>query len=326
MKRSTNHNVAVGVFRDQAEAQRAIRELKQMGFTDEQIGVASKHEGDFPEGTDMTEEGSQAATGAGIGAATGLGVGGLWGLGIMAGVLPAIGPAIAGGALATVLTSAAAGAATGGLLGALAGMGIPEDEAEYYEGEFERGGTIVTVRADHRYDEARQVLQQFGAYDVHSQQDNLQQDRLHQESGHAMGTGFRADRGHESMGDREGRMELREERLRVQPEEAKTGEVNIRKEVTTEHQTVDVPVEREEVVIRRNPTTSNRGTTGPIGEGEEIRVPVKEERARVEKETVSRGEVSIEKRKVQDTKQVSADLKKENLKVEKHGDAKIRKS
>jgi uncharacterized protein (TIGR02271 family) len=279
----------------------------------------------------MTDEGSQAATGAGIGAATGLGVGGLWGLGIMAGVLPAIGPAIAGGALATLLTSAAAGAATGGLLGALAGMGIPEDEAEYYEGEFERGGTIVTVRADHRYDEAKRVLQQFGAYDVHSQQDNLQQDGLQRdslqhESGHAMSSGFRADRGHESLGDREGRMELREERLRVQPEEAKTGEVSIRKEVTTEHQTVDVPLEREEVVIRRHPTTSTRGSTEPIRDGEEIRVPVREERARVEKETVSRGEVSIEKRKVQETKQVSADLKKENLKVEKHGDAKIRKS
>lgn len=214
MNRSSNQNVAVGVFRDQADAQRAIRELKQMGFTDEQIGVASKHEGDFPEGTEMAE-GSQAATGAGIGAATGLGVGGLWGLGIMAGVLPAIGPAIAGGALATLLTSAAAGAATGGLLGALAGMGIPEDEAEYYEGEFERGGTIITVRADHRFDEARQVLQQFGAYDVHSQQASGQE-----VSGRATSSGFRADQGHESIGEREGHMGLR-----GQPEEVRAREL-----------------------------------------------------------------------------------------------------
>lgn len=174
MQRTLNRTVAVGVFRDQSQAQQALRELKQQGFTDEQIGVAARHEGDLPEGGDDLNQGTEAGTGAGIGAATGLGVGGLWGLGIMAGILPAIGPAIAGGALATVLTSAAAGAATGGLLGALAGMGVPEDEAEYYQGEFERGGTLVTVRADQRYDEARDILQRFGAYDVHSQREGGQ--------------------------------------------------------------------------------------------------------------------------------------------------------
>jgi uncharacterized protein (TIGR02271 family) len=313
MQRTNNRTVAVGVFRDQSKAQQAIRELKQRGFTEEQIGVTAKHEGNLSEESGTSTD-THADTGAGIGAATGLGVGGLWGLGIMAGVLPAIGPAIAGGALATLLTSAAAGAATGGLLGALAGMGIPEDEAEYYSGEFERGGTIVTVRADNRYDEARGILQQFGAYDIQSQREGGET--------RAYGTDQRRDASH----DDEGRMELREERLRVRPEETRTGEVELSKEVTTERQTVEVPVEREEVVIRRHPTSSEHRTDRPIREGEEIRVPVKEERARVEKETVSRGEVSVEKRKVQDTKQVSADVKKEKLKVEKHGDAKIRKS
>lgn len=169
MKR-TNQNVAVGVFDDQGQAQQAIRELKQRGFTEEQIGVVAKHDGDLPDGGDLSR-GTEADTGAGIGAATGIGVGGLWGLGILAGVLPVVGPAIAGGALATILTSAVAGAAAGGLLGALVGMGIPEDEAEFYKGEFERGSTIVTVRADHRYDEARDILQQFSGSDVHSQRE-----------------------------------------------------------------------------------------------------------------------------------------------------------
>ena len=105
-----------------------------------------------------------------MGAATGLGVGGLWGLGILAGVLPGIGTAIAGGALAGIVSSAAAGAAADGLLGAVAGLGIPEDEAEYYDEEFRRGGILVTVRAGGRLDEARATLQRFGAYDIHSEQ------------------------------------------------------------------------------------------------------------------------------------------------------------
>ena len=57
-------------------------------------------------------------------------MGALWGLGILAGIVPAIGPAIAGGTLAAILSSAAAGAATAGVAGALIGLGIPEDEAK----------------------------------------------------------------------------------------------------------------------------------------------------------------------------------------------------
>jgi hypothetical protein len=50
--------------------------------------------------------------------------------------------------------------------GALVGIGVPKEEAEYYEGEFKSGRTIVTVRPEGRYDEAVEVLQRFGAYDA----------------------------------------------------------------------------------------------------------------------------------------------------------------
>jgi len=96
------------------------------------------------------------------------GVGGLWAVGIAAGVLPAIGPAIAGGILASILASAATGAVAGGVIGALLGIGVPEDEAKYYDEEFRSGRTIVTVRAENRFDEAQDVLRRHGAYDVNS--------------------------------------------------------------------------------------------------------------------------------------------------------------
>jgi len=102
------------------------------------------------------------------GVAAGAGVGALWGMGILAGILPAIGPAIAGGTLAALLSSAAAGAAAAGVTGALIGMGIPKEEAEFYESELKSGRTIVTVNADGRRNEAQAILQRFGGYDISS--------------------------------------------------------------------------------------------------------------------------------------------------------------
>ena len=119
-------------------------------------------------------------------------------------------------------------------------------------------------------------------------------------------------------------MELREERLRARPEQTRSGEVDVRKETVTERQSVDVPVEREEVVVERRPSSGHPSDRRPVGEKEEIRVPVREEHARVEKDTVSRGEVNVRKQTTRDTERVSEDVKKERAKVEKRGDANVR--
>jgi hypothetical protein len=81
-------------------------------------------------------------------------------------VLPAIGPVIAGGVLASVLASAAGAATVGGILGALIGLGVPENEARVYEREFHAGRTLVTVRADGRYDQIRTILRRHGAREM----------------------------------------------------------------------------------------------------------------------------------------------------------------
>ena len=53
-------------------------------------------------------------------------------------------------------------------VGALVGLGIPEEEAKYYETEVKGGRVLVTVKADGRYDEAYAILRRFGAYDVNT--------------------------------------------------------------------------------------------------------------------------------------------------------------
>jgi hypothetical protein len=47
----------------------------------------------------------------------------------------------------------------------LVGLGIPEEDAGFYDTEFQSGRTIVTVRAGVRDDLARSILNRFGGYD-----------------------------------------------------------------------------------------------------------------------------------------------------------------
>ena len=76
------------------------------------------------------------------------------------------------------------------------------------------------------------------------------------------------------------------------------------------------------MVIERRPV-GGRATAGDL-KAEEIRIPVKEEKVHVEKEAVVNEEVSVSKRKVQDTERVSGTVRKEQLKVEEHGDVDVR--
>jgi hypothetical protein len=162
---TSGRSIVVGVFNERDDAERAIEALKRNGFTDDQIGFAARDRGK-PEGTiRSSDDVGDAGGGAAAGALTGGVVGGVLGA-LAAGLIPGVGPVLAGGLLAGVLGGAAAGAAAGGIIGALAGMGVPEDDARYYDEEFRSGRSLITVKANGRYDEARGILMQHGAYDV----------------------------------------------------------------------------------------------------------------------------------------------------------------
>jgi hypothetical protein len=167
----------VGVFDDRMRADRAVDELRRAGFRDDQIGVAMRYDagddmaGDATAAITTDADESKAGTGAIAGILGGLGLGALAGLGVLSGVIPVVGPAIAGGTLGIILSNAAVGAGVGGLVGALVGAGIPEDEARYYHGEFEAGRTIVTVQAGGRADDAMAILRRYGAYDMSTRRD-----------------------------------------------------------------------------------------------------------------------------------------------------------
>jgi hypothetical protein len=165
----------VGIFANRSDAQRAVNELRQNNFREDQIGVISPGtEFGIPAAEASAADAathSKIAEGAAIGAATGAGIGALWALGIAASVLPPIGPVIAGGLLMSVLASAGGAAAVGTLVGALIGLGVPEEEARFYEGEVTAGRTLVTVKPDGRNFEADAILRRNGAYDMQTSAD-----------------------------------------------------------------------------------------------------------------------------------------------------------
>ena len=99
------------------------------------------------------------------------------GLGILGGVIPALGPVIAGGTLASLLANAAGGAAVGAVAGSLLDAGIPQHEAKYYHGELEKGRFLVTVKPEGRAQDATIILCRNDAYDLQSAGTTVDGDR-----------------------------------------------------------------------------------------------------------------------------------------------------
>lgn len=161
MQRPKKPNTVVGLFQTRAAAYDAILELQRSGFADDAIGMIARNDrGQVvteKAGDTMAEEG--LAAGAVIGAGAGVAVG----LGVLAGTIPVLGPVLAVGTLGTLLLNAAAGAAVVGLVGALIGLGIPEEDARFYEDEVKGGRFLVTVDARDRDAEAFAILRRCGA-------------------------------------------------------------------------------------------------------------------------------------------------------------------
>jgi hypothetical protein len=141
--------VYVGVFPDRPAGLAALRELRSAGIPEDRVGILSKRDaGEDQFGLENDPTHSRWEEGAAIGAVTGGLTGTGLGLAVAAGLIPAIGPAVAGGMFLALLASAGAGAAVGTLAGGLIGLGIPEDEAAYYGEQVTAGRTIVAVRTE----------------------------------------------------------------------------------------------------------------------------------------------------------------------------------
>lgn len=167
-------NLITGMFHDRTSAERAVADLQNLGYGQNDISVMMQ---DATRARDFAADtGTKAAEGAGVGA----GIGGT--LGAIVAALTATGSVAAvaatgglaaplvAGPLAAALAGAGAGGLTGGLLGGLIGAGIPEDRAREYETGLNAGGILVGVHAEAAQESrVRQALMADGATDVRAQ-------------------------------------------------------------------------------------------------------------------------------------------------------------
>jgi uncharacterized protein (TIGR02271 family) len=209
--------------------------------------------------------------------------------------------------------------------GSLAGTGIPSDRSAYLTRNLRRGGAIVVVRDGDRAAEAEQILAaNNGRVRYEDAADTVATDypeaatidAADSTGQEVTDTGY-VDQGPDVSSKAADRVQLFGEVLRVHKERVSRGEVRLRKDVITETQTVEVPITREELVLERVAVSGDTpAPSANIGRGQEIRVPLAEDRVRVEKVPVVKEEVLVGKRDVADVARVGEDVRREELRVD----------
>src|SRR5436305_7000123 len=275
LRMTTTQQVVDGVFDDRSQAEQAVNELLQTGFSNDQIRYS------------------------GHGASSG-------------GVLEK-------------LKSLFTGQDTGRVYDDLVDLGVSDDDASYYQHEFEAGRAVVAVLAGGHMQDATSILARYGGYGA--SRGFAGTGEYTTDTGVAQTTGtegdYTTDTGAAQTTTEDAqRLKLREEQLRVQKQPVETGEARLRKDVVSEQQSMDVPVTHEEVYIERRPGTGQPSETA-IGESETYRVPVREEQVTSSKKTAETGEVAIGKQQVQDTQRVSDTVQREEAHVERGGNVNI---
>lgn len=107
-----------------------------------------------------------------------------------------------------------------------------------------------------------------------------------------------------------------EEELEVGTTKKPAGKARLRKHVVTEHVTKTVPVEREEVVVEREPVDASNvddATEGPAISEDEHEVTLMEEEPVVEKRAVPKERVRLDKETHTDQETVEGDVAKEEI-------------
>jgi uncharacterized protein (TIGR02271 family) len=291
----TANGTVVGYFENHTDAQRAIEALHEAGFSSAHLGVAHRGE---------------SSTASGTAHAVGEKAEGMWEKvkhffeGESA--EPYADERTRGDLASHEITDDSNDTSqyeygSSGLHNSLKDLSVPEDRARYMNHRFGSSdrGAVVTVKAQGRESEAESILTEFGA--------DLGQnatDYDYSETSSAT----------ENQGTQN--IQLLGEVLRVHKDRISRGEVRLRKEIVTENQSVQVPVTREELVIERRAVDGGTPSSGSIGESEEIRIPLSEERAAVDKSTVVREEVAVGKKPVEEVRDLSSEVRHEELIVD----------
>ena len=137
-------NQVIGVYDNEQRASEVVEDLKEKGYTTEEISVIAKKAMKLSENTEEVKP--STIDGALAGAATGAAIGIA---GVIAGLstllIPGFGAVLAAGPIITTIGGAVVGSSSGagGLKHALMAIGVPDDEAERYSTDAQDGKILV---------------------------------------------------------------------------------------------------------------------------------------------------------------------------------------
>ena len=162
------------IFDSQAEAQRALADLRAAGVPDAALSIIAKNDGTTTaragDGVVTDEHHESYARGILGGGALGAG------LGVLALAIPGVGPLVAAGAIAAsavpgaMALGAAAGVAAGTFNESLKEHGVGEEDSRYYGERLSSGGIVVTVSGATNVDPntVGDILQRNGGHNANN--------------------------------------------------------------------------------------------------------------------------------------------------------------
>jgi hypothetical protein len=153
----------VALFNNYRDAERAVDAAFHSGFDRDSVSIMAT--------PNPSHETTPAPEGRNVSPVVGAAVGGIAGavLGLTALAIPGVGALVAAGPLAAALSATGAAAGAGGLAGLLTGLGISEDDADFYARGVYNGGAVVVVHTDDaRAERAENTLREFGPASIKS--------------------------------------------------------------------------------------------------------------------------------------------------------------
>lgn len=196
----------------------------------------------------------------------------------------------------------------------LGGLDVSDEHSRYFSHLLNKNkGVVLTVSAPGREAEAASIIEESGGdVGASASQYDYAADATPAPSTTSVSESASASTAEQNI-------KLYGEVLRVHKDRVSSGEVRLRKEVHTTTQTIEVPVTREEIVIERVPVSGEQVAGNASFDEQEIRIPLTEERAYVDKQAVLREEVHVGKREVADTESFNEQVRSEDLAVDRGG-------
>jgi len=146
-------NHVIGVYDNEQKAAEVVEDLKEKGYTAEEISVITKKAKVLSENTQEVEPSTMDGVLAGAATGAAIGIAGVI-VGLSTILIPGFGAVLAAGPIITTIGGAVVGAnsGAGGLKHALMEMGVPDDEAERYSNDVQDGKILVFLHPKEQFE------------------------------------------------------------------------------------------------------------------------------------------------------------------------------